>query len=57
LRARFDFFHSVVANEDYAAVQRVQATLTTTANPTLVFGRQEVALHHFHNACNRYAGI
>lgn len=61
LRARFDFFAHVVANEDYAAVQRAQETLralsTRNANPTLVFGRQEVALHHFHNACNRYAGI
>ena len=57
LRARFDFFANVVANEDYAAVQRAQQTLATAANPTLVFGRQEVALHHFHNACNRYAGI
>lgn len=35
----------------------IQSIYTPTAKPTLVSGRQEVALHHFRNACNRYAGI
>jgi phenylpropionate dioxygenase-like ring-hydroxylating dioxygenase large terminal subunit len=53
LKQRFAYFHSVVANEDYAAVERVQETLGTEANRTLVFGRQEIALHRLHESCNR----
>jgi phenylpropionate dioxygenase-like ring-hydroxylating dioxygenase large terminal subunit len=53
LKQRFAYFHSVVAGEDYAAVQRAQATLETAANKTLVFGRQEIALHQLHRSCTR----
>jgi phenylpropionate dioxygenase-like ring-hydroxylating dioxygenase large terminal subunit len=54
LKQRFAYFHSVVANEDYAAVQRVQETLATSANDTLVLARQEIALHHLHESCSRH---
>jgi hypothetical protein len=54
LKQRFAYFHSVVANEDYAAVQRAQETLESAANRMLVFGRQEIALHRLHDSCGRH---
>jgi phenylpropionate dioxygenase-like ring-hydroxylating dioxygenase large terminal subunit len=53
LLARFDFIYNLLQREDYWAVQQTQETLATGANQTLIFGRQEIALHHMHDAFAR----
>lgn len=54
LLERFQFVHTLLATEDYMAVQRCQETLASGANTTLVFGRQELALHQLHESCAKH---
>jgi phenylpropionate dioxygenase-like ring-hydroxylating dioxygenase large terminal subunit len=51
---RFQFVYTLLATEDYAAVQRCQETIASGANTTLVFGRQELALHSLHESCAKH---
>ena len=47
-RAESDFYFNVVRDEDYKTAFGVQRGLASRANSEFVFGRNELALHHFH---------
>lgn len=48
-----DFLYSVVKDEDYATGLQIQANLASGANTEFTFGRNELALHHFHRTVDR----
>jgi phenylpropionate dioxygenase-like ring-hydroxylating dioxygenase large terminal subunit len=50
LAAAFDLQMRVTSAEDFPQQERIQATLSSGAVPELVYGRNEVAAIHFHNA-------
>jgi carnitine monooxygenase subunit len=54
MQERFDFVYMLVEAEDYWAAASTQAALLSGANDTLVFGRQEIALHHLHDTCFKH---
>jgi phenylpropionate dioxygenase-like ring-hydroxylating dioxygenase large terminal subunit len=54
LLERFQFVYDLLSAEDYMAVQRCHETLASGANRTLVFGRQEIALHALHDSCGKH---
>ena len=56
LQTQFKFVYDVVAQEDYVVGARIQAHLNAGANESLIFGRQEIALQHLHEACIRNIG-
>lgn len=45
-----------VRDEDYAIGQSIQSGLTSGANDAFVFGRNEIALQHYHSQVARFAG-
>ena len=47
-QAESDFYFNVVRDEDYKTAFGVQRGLASRANEEFVFGRNELALHHFH---------
>ncbi|HEY1968672.1 MAG TPA: aromatic ring-hydroxylating dioxygenase subunit alpha [Pseudonocardia sp.] len=54
LLGRFQFVYNLLQAEDYWAIQQTQQTLSTGANKTLVFGRQEIPLHQLHDSCAKH---
>jgi phenylpropionate dioxygenase-like ring-hydroxylating dioxygenase large terminal subunit len=48
-----DFFYDAVRDEDYVMNGAVQRTLRSGANPEVIFGRNEMALQHFHTWVDR----
>jgi phenylpropionate dioxygenase-like ring-hydroxylating dioxygenase large terminal subunit len=48
-----DFFYDAVKDEDYVMNVAVQKTLHSGANHEVVFGRNEMALQHFHTWLDR----
>lgn len=48
--------HETVRTEDYPVVQGTQATLLSGAQEYLTFGRNEIAIHHFHDAVRQSLG-
>jgi len=57
LLSRFDFIYGLVEREDYWACEQAQTTLHTGANKTLIFGRQEIALHRLHESCAAHMSL
>jgi phenylpropionate dioxygenase-like ring-hydroxylating dioxygenase large terminal subunit len=53
---RFAGFNQVVLEEDYLVGESTQRGALSGANTHLVFGRNEPALHHYHNAHRRGLG-
>ena len=47
--ARFDGFNEVIENEDYKVAASTQANAETGIQSEVIFGRNEPALHHYHN--------
>ncbi|MEJ7932765.1 aromatic ring-hydroxylating dioxygenase subunit alpha [Sphingobium sp. AN558] len=45
--------HQTVRDEDYPVVQTTQDTLKSRAQKHLIFGRNEIALQHFHTTLHR----
>ncbi|WP_340313453.1 aromatic ring-hydroxylating oxygenase subunit alpha [Rhizorhabdus argentea] len=45
--------HETVRTEDYPVVQGAQANLTSGAQEYLTIGRNEIAIHHFHDALRK----
>ena len=48
--SRFTGFNRIVVEEDYATAASVQANAASGAQTHFTFGRNEPALHHYHNA-------
>jgi hypothetical protein len=48
-----DFLYDVVRDEDYATGFGITGALASGANEELVFGRNEMSLHHFHRWVDR----
>ena len=48
-----DFLYDVVRDEDYATGFAITGALASGANEELVFGRNEMSLHHFHRWVDR----
>ena len=48
--------HQTVRDEDYPVVQSTQETLKSGAQEFLIFGRNEIAIHHLHNSLHRRLG-
>ena len=48
MQHRADLVKQVVTTEDYWMTASIQAGLESGAQPTVVFGRNEQALHHYH---------
>lgn len=46
--------HNVVINEDYPIVQTSQDTLLSGAQEHVIFGRNEIALQHFHKSLHQF---
>lgn len=54
---RFEGFNRIVVDEDYRSAATVQANATSGAQTHFTFGRNEPALHHYHNAHRRGLGL
>ena len=48
-RARFDGFNNVIEEEDYWVAATTQKNAETGIQSEIIFGRNEPALHHYHN--------
>ena len=48
MQHRADLVREVVTNEDYWMTASIQAGIASGAQETVVFGRNEQALHHYH---------
>ena len=48
-REKFDGFNSLIEQEDYAMAATAQRNAQTGIQEEVVFGRNEPALHHYHN--------
>jgi phenylpropionate dioxygenase-like ring-hydroxylating dioxygenase large terminal subunit len=55
--SRFVSFNRVVVDEDYVSAASVQANALSGAQTHFTFGRNEPALHHYHNAHRRGLGL
>ena len=55
--SRFTGFNRIVVDEDYASAATVQANADSGAQTHFTFGRNEPALHHYHNAHRRGLGL
>jgi phenylpropionate dioxygenase-like ring-hydroxylating dioxygenase large terminal subunit len=53
---RFQGFNEVVVDEDYAVAASTQANASSGAVSHYLFGRNEPALHHYHNSHRRALG-
>lgn len=54
-RARI--FGNVIRDEDYAVAQGSQASADAGLQETVIFGRNEPALHHYHNTYRKVLGM
>lgn len=52
-----DFYFEVVRDEDWSKAEAVEAGLRSGANPTVVFGRNELCLHRMHDAWRAGLGL
>ena len=50
---RIENFNSIIRNEDYLVAEATQRSANTGTVPYFLFGRNEPALHHYHNAHRR----
>lgn len=49
IEQRIQFFSDLIRDEDYAIAETAQKSLETGALEYFIFGRNEPALHHYHN--------
>ena len=54
---RFVGFNQIVVNEDYAAAAATQKSARAGTHSHFFFGRNEPALHHYHNAHRKGLGL
>ena len=47
--SRFQGFNEIIVNEDYAVAASIQRNIGSGAQQYHLFGRNEPALHHYHN--------
>jgi phenylpropionate dioxygenase-like ring-hydroxylating dioxygenase large terminal subunit len=52
-----EVFDSTIEQEDYAMGERIQAAAESGALDKVIFGRNEPALHHYHNAYRAELGL
>ncbi len=57
IEARMDGFASVIEQEDYVAAASSHLGARSGAQEFLIFGRNEPALHHYHNTYRRALGL
>jgi len=50
-------FSEIIRDEDYKAAATSHAGATSGALQNFTFGRNEPALHHYHNTYNRVLGL
>ena len=53
LEERMDGFNSIIREEDYRVAEASQRSANSGVVPHILFGRNEPALHHYHNAHRR----
>jgi carnitine monooxygenase subunit len=53
----FSEFNRIILDEDYVAAASTQRSASSGAQTHLTFGRNEPALHHYHNAHRRGLGL
>jgi len=52
-----DVFSSAIEKEDCVMGEHVQKSATSGVMKEEIFGRNEPALHHFHNSCRQALGL
>jgi len=57
IKATAEVFDSTIEQEDYAMGEGTQQAVESGALPYLIFGRNEPALHHFHNTYRTALGM
>jgi phenylpropionate dioxygenase-like ring-hydroxylating dioxygenase large terminal subunit len=57
VESRFEGFNRIVVDEDYAVAASTQKNASSGAQTHYLFGRNEPALHHYHNAHRRGLGL
>ena len=57
MQNRIEAFNTVIRNEDYANAANAQRGLQSGAQTHLLFGRNEPALHHYHNTFRDALGM
>ena len=50
-------FTNIVAAEDYATAETTQTALESGLVDTVIFGRNEPPLHHYHNTFRKALGL
>ena len=55
--SRHVLFDSTIEQEDYAMGERIQVAAESGELDTVVFGRNEPALHHYHNSYRAALGL
>ena len=55
--SRFPGFNQIIVDEDYAMAESIQASANSGGRTHYLFGRNEPALHHYHNAHRRGLGM
>lgn len=56
IEERFEGFNGVIEREDYVMARSTQMTAERGILPHVIFGRNEPALHHYHNAHRKGLG-
>lgn len=57
IEARFQGFASIIEAEDYATCVTTQKALASGIQDYVIFGRNEPALHHYHNTYRKVLGM
>lgn len=57
IAADFTDFNRIIIDEDYAVAASTQRSALSGAQTHFTFGRNEPALHHYHNAHRRGLGL
>jgi Ring hydroxylating alpha subunit (catalytic domain) len=57
VQARMQGFADVIQHEDYRAAASSHIGITSGAQPYLIFGRNEPALHHYHDTYRAALGL
>ncbi len=57
MRLRLRFFGEVVRDEDYEVASTCQRGAESGLQETVLFGRNEPALHHYHNTYREALGM
>ena len=57
VESRFPGFNKIIVDEDYLVAASTQANALSGAQSHYLFGRNEPALHHYHNTHRRGLGL